>query len=67
MCLFLSTGQSAFDSFFFFSLFRANEQHMEVPRLGVHLELQLLSCAMVTAMLDASLIYDLQLMAMPDP
>ena len=34
-------------------------QHMEVPRLGVELELQLLHYVTATAMLDLSHIWDL--------
>ena len=34
-------------------------QHMEVPRLGVKSELQLLACTTATAMLDSSSMCDL--------
>ena len=59
-------------SFFFFFLFFSlglHLQHMEVPRLGVESELQLLTYATATAMWDPSCICNLhpQLMAMPDP
>ena len=44
---------------------------MEVPRLGVESELQLLACAMATAMQDLSLVYELhhssQQCQIPDP
>ena len=49
-------------SFFFFCLSVFSEprpQHMEVPRLGVQSELQLLAYATTTAMADPSLICDL--------
>ena len=45
--------------------FKASPQHMEVPRLGVELELQLLDYAI--AMPDPSLCPTPQLMAMPNP
>ena len=38
--------------FFFFFLFRTAPQHMEVPRIGVELKLQLLAYATATAMPD---------------
>ena len=47
-----------------------NLWHMEVPRLGVELELQLLAYTTVAVMLALSLVCDLhhtQLIAMPDP
>ena len=40
---------------------------MEVPRLAVELELQLLVYATATATPDPNHVFDLQLMAMPDP
>ena len=45
-------------------------QHMDVLRLGVELELQLLAYITATAMLGPSCVFDLyilQLTAMPDP
>ena len=39
-------------SFVFFFLFRATLMHVEVPRLGVQLELQLLAYATATATQD---------------
>ena len=45
--------------FFFFGLFRPYPQHMEVPRLGVKLELQLPTYATGTAMQDPSRICSL--------
>ena len=45
--------------FFFFSLsFETHLQHMEVPRLGVELELQLLACSTATATQNLSCICD---------
>ena len=45
---------------FLFSVFLGlHLQHVEVPRLGVRLELQLPAYAMATAMLDPSCICDL--------
>ena len=44
---------------FFFFLFRAHLQHMEVPRLGVEWELQLSAYTTATATPDLSLICDL--------
>ena len=40
---------------------------MEVPRLGVQLELQLPAYTAATATQDLSAVCDLQLMATPDP
>ena len=48
-----STDSMNFLSVFFFFL-RSHPQHMEVPRLGVELELQLPAYATVTAMWDLS-------------
>ena len=45
--------------FFFFFFFRATSQHMEVPRLGVKLELQPLAYATATATRDLSPVCDL--------
>ena len=42
-------------------------RHMEVPRLGVKLELQLPGYTTATAMSDLSLICDLTPQGMPDP
>ena len=42
-----------------FILFRATPMHMEVSRLGVKLELQLLACTTATAMPDPNYICDL--------
>ena len=44
---------------FFLNLLRATLQHMEVPRLGVELELWLLGYTTATATLDPSGICDL--------
>ena len=44
---------------FFFCLFGVEPQHMEVPRLEVELELQLLAYTTATAMQDPSCICDL--------
>ena len=46
-------------SLFYFTFFRAQVQHIEVPRLGVELELQLLAYPTATAMWDPSLISNL--------
>ena len=43
--------------FFLSFFFRVHLQHMEVPRLGVKLELQLLACATAIAKLDQSHIW----------
>ena len=51
--------------FFPFFFFGPHLQHMEVPRLGVQSELQLLACAADTATPDLSHILDLHWM--PDP
>ena len=40
---------------------------MEIPRLGVESDLQLLTYTTATAMQDLSHVCDLQLTAMPDP
>ena len=45
--------------FLFFSFFWLHLQHMEVPRLGVKLELQLLAYTPTTAMWDLSCVWDL--------
>ena len=44
---------------FFFCYFRPHPRHMEVPRLGVKLELQLPTCATATATSDPSCVCDL--------
>ena len=44
---------------FFLIFLGLHQQHMEVPRLGVKLELQLLAYAIATATQDLSLICDL--------
>ena len=54
-----STVEPSPTLFFFFFLFRLYLQHMEVPRLGVESELQLLAYATATAMQDPSRIYKL--------
>ena len=46
---------------FFFFFLQPHLQHMDVPRLGVELELQLQAYATATAMLDPSHICDLSL------
>ena len=48
-------------SFVFFCFLGPHLWHMEVPRLGVELKLQLPACATATATLDPSHIFDLQL------
>ena len=55
--------------FFFFGFLGLHPWHMEVPRLGVYLELQLLAYTTATAMPDPSHVGHLQphLTAMPDP
>ena len=55
--------------FYFFVFLGPHLWHMEVPRLGVELELQLLNSATATATLDPSCISDLRhsLWAIPDP
>ena len=45
--------------FLFFCFLEPHLQHMEVPRLGVESELQLLACAIATAMPDLSHLCDL--------
>ena len=45
--------------FFFFFLFMATLQHMEVPRLGIELELQLLTHSTATATSDLRHVCDL--------
>ena len=57
-------------SFFFFFFFFGGvySQHMEVPRLGVELELHLLADATATAMQDQTYMTPTpELMATPDP
>ena len=46
-----------FPGFFFFS--ELHLQHMEIPKLGVELELQLLATATATVMQDPSRVWDL--------
>ena len=46
--------------FFFFVFLGPHLQHMEIPRLGVKLELQLLAYATATATRDPSRVCDLQ-------
>ena len=45
--------------FFFFFFLGLHPQHIEVPRLGIQLELQLSACTTATATLDLSHICDL--------
>ena len=45
--------------FVLFCFLGPHPRHMEVPRLGVELELQLLACTTATAEPDPSLVYDL--------
>ena len=52
---------------FFLVLSGTHLQHMEVPRLGVELELKLLTYATITAHLSLIFRPTTQLMAMPDP
>ena len=61
--------QTFFYSFFvcFVCFLGPYPRHMEVPRLGVELELQPQAYTMATATPDPSLARDLQLMATPDP
>ena len=47
------------DLFLFVCFLGLQPQHMEVPRLGVKLKLQMLAYATATAMTDPSLICDL--------
>ena len=54
-----SMDTSAPALFFFFCLFRASLCHMEVPRLGAELELQLLAYITARATRDLSLVCDL--------
>ena len=49
---------SGFHNFIFFLLFRLHLQHMEVPRLGVQSDLQLMTSATATATRDLSYICD---------
>ena len=51
--------QVAFELFFFFVFLGPHLRQMEVPRLGVEMELQLLAYATVTAMQDLSHVCDL--------
>ena len=51
----------------FFVFLGPHPLHMDILRLGVQLELQLLAYTSATAMPDLSHICDLQLMATPDP
>ena len=53
------TQQMCKSFFFFLCLFRAHLWHMEVPRLGVQSELQLLAYTIATATQDQSCICDL--------
>ena len=55
--------------FFFFWFLGLHLQHMEIPRLGIKSELQLLAYTTATAMPDPRQVCDLtpQLTAMPDP
>ena len=46
-------------SFFFFVFLGPHPQHIEVPRVGVHLALQLLACTIATATPDLSRVCDL--------
>ena len=63
-----SLGNSPALSDFFFFFLEPPLQHMEVPRLEVKLELQLLAYARAIATPDLSQIYTMpQLAAMPDP
>ena len=57
--IFLLTSLLAFLSFFFFLTLGPHLRHMEVPRLGVQLELQLLVYTIATAARDLSHICDL--------
>ena len=50
-----------FFSFFLFLVFRAAPSHIEVPRLGVELELQLLAYTIVIATPDLNFVLDLHL------
>ena len=62
MCvsLFLYVSKKIWHIFFFpFFFLGLYPWHMEVPRLGVKLELQLLAYTTVTAMLDLSHVFDL--------
>ena len=54
-----SLRKISFFSFFFAFFLRLHQQHMEVPRLGVELELQLLAYAAATATRDPSCVCDL--------
>ena len=58
MCVNLSLRKDQF-FFFFFCFLGLHSQHMEVPRLGVESELQLLAYATATAMWDPSLVFSL--------
>ena len=55
--------------FFFFFFLGLYQRHMEVPRLGVKVEIQLLAYITATAMQDLSRVCNLhhKLTAMPDP
>ena len=53
--------------FFFLAFLGLLLWHMEVPRLGVELELQLAAYTTATETPDLSPVRDLQLMATPDP
>ena len=55
----MCTLLAPFKSFFFFFLIGPLLQHMDVPKLGVKLELQLRAFATATAMPDPSHICDL--------
>jgi len=50
---------SSFYFFFIFLLFRATLQHMDIPKLGVEMELQLPAYTTATATPDSSHIFDL--------
>ena len=65
---FLLISLSFFFLFFFFVCGGVYSQHMEVPRLGVELELHLLADATTTEMQDQTYMTPTpQLMAAPDP
>ena len=59
LCISVKTPAGILFYFVFFWLFRATSQHMDVPRLGVELELQLLAYATATATWDLSHVCDL--------
>ena len=56
---FKNTVSIVFHNFFFFTFLGPHPQHVEVPRLGLELELQLPACTTATALQDPSRVCEL--------